>query len=63
LLRLDDAVLRALLAEAAAAGAETLIAETTTDDHASQTALRRAGAVLTVDEHSGQVHAELPASP
>jgi RimJ/RimL family protein N-acetyltransferase len=60
---IGTAVLRALLAEAASSGAETVTAETTTDNHASQTILRRAGAVLTIDERSGRIRAELPASP
>ncbi|MEJ3745581.1 GNAT family N-acetyltransferase [Actinomycetes bacterium KLBMP 9797] len=52
---IGSAALRALVAEAAAAGARTVVAETTSDNHAALAALRRCGALLTADPTSGKV--------
>ncbi|GAA3929170.1 hypothetical protein GCM10023085_08180 [Actinomadura viridis] len=62
-LGIGTAVVRALLAETAASGAATMIAETTAGNAAAVAALRRLGASLTTDAPTGQVHAELPAVP
>lgn len=57
---IGTAVLRALLDEAAASGAHTVIAETTESNAAALGSLRGIGARLTVDGASGHVYARLP---
>jgi RimJ/RimL family protein N-acetyltransferase len=56
---LGAAALAALLREAAAAGATTVVADTTPDNVAALGALRRCGAELVDDPEAGKVRAEL----
>ncbi|MCC3654221.1 GNAT family N-acetyltransferase [Streptomyces sp. S07_1.15] len=56
---IGTAVLRALLDEAARAGARVVVADTTAQNAAALAALRRNGATLTSSEDTADVHAEL----
>lgn len=65
---IGTAVLRALLGEAAKAGAVTVVAETTMTNAAAVGVLRRSGGMFSADQGSGRVHAEIrvmqpPAEP
>jgi RimJ/RimL family protein N-acetyltransferase len=56
---IGTAALRAVVAEATAVGARTMVAETTSANHAALAALRRCGAMLTADATSDKVTAVL----
>ncbi len=56
---IGTATLRALLDEAARAGARAVVADTTADNAGALAALRRNGATLSADRDTGQVTARL----
>jgi RimJ/RimL family protein N-acetyltransferase len=56
---IGTAVLRALLEEAAKAGAVTVVAETTAGNTAAVGVLRHSGGMFSVDNGSDHVHAEI----
>ncbi|KAF4405840.1 MULTISPECIES: GNAT family N-acetyltransferase [Streptomyces] len=61
-LGIGTAVLRAVLAEAARAGARAVVADTNSGNRAAIAALRRCGAELTTDHETGRVAARLRAT-